>query len=155
MVEVLQELDLSKCSQTEHGVVEGGDLFDGDLLTSRLVDRRTIFCLARNKSKQPVSWFASHHLNPCGRQDKQGGSNQLERRYLPDDAVGTLANNVEDLVLVTGVEVASAWVGGSSHFRDGVAEALCYSRENGGMERESLGCESVGSKEGEGEKERV
>lgn len=60
-------------------------------------------------------------------------------RGLPDDTVGTLADNVEDLVLFTDVEVACAWVGGCSHFRDGVAEALCDSRENGGVGGEGRG----------------
>lgn len=41
MVKVLQQLDLSKGSQTEHGVVEWSDLFDGHLLSSGLVDGRT------------------------------------------------------------------------------------------------------------------
>ena len=30
VLEVTQEFDFAKCSQTEHGVVEGGDLLDGD-----------------------------------------------------------------------------------------------------------------------------
>ena len=32
VVEVSQQLHLTECSQAEHGVVEGGDLLDGDLL---------------------------------------------------------------------------------------------------------------------------
>jgi hypothetical protein len=32
VVEISQQLHLSQCSQTEHGVVEGRNLLDGDLL---------------------------------------------------------------------------------------------------------------------------
>jgi hypothetical protein len=40
MVEIAQQLHLTQCPQAEHGVVEGGNLFDGDLLAGRLVDGR-------------------------------------------------------------------------------------------------------------------
>lgn len=33
VVEIAQQLHLSQSSQTEHGVVEGGDLLDGNLLS--------------------------------------------------------------------------------------------------------------------------
>jgi hypothetical protein len=33
VVEIAQQLHLSQGSQTEHGVVEGGDLLDGNLLS--------------------------------------------------------------------------------------------------------------------------
>jgi hypothetical protein len=38
MVKVAQQLHLTQCPQAEHGVVERGDLFDGDLLAGRLVN---------------------------------------------------------------------------------------------------------------------
>ena len=41
VVEVAQKLHLTKCSQTEHGVVERGDLLDSDLLARRLMYGRT------------------------------------------------------------------------------------------------------------------
>lgn len=56
----------------------------------------------------------------------------MELYNLPHDAVGTLADYIENLVLLTGVEVAGSGVGGCSHFRDSVAQALCDSRKNGG-----------------------
>lgn len=40
MVEVAQELHLSESSQAKHGVIEGGDLLNGDLLARRFVYRR-------------------------------------------------------------------------------------------------------------------
>lgn len=40
VVEVAQQLHLSQGSQTEHGVVEGGNLLDGHLLPGRLVNGR-------------------------------------------------------------------------------------------------------------------
>lgn len=40
VVEVTQQLHLSQSSQTEHGVVEGGNLLDGHLLPGRLVNGR-------------------------------------------------------------------------------------------------------------------
>ena len=33
VVEVSEELHLTKCTQAEHGVIEGGDLLDCDLLS--------------------------------------------------------------------------------------------------------------------------
>lgn len=38
VVKVAQQLHLTQCPQAEHGVVEGSDLFDGDLLARRLVN---------------------------------------------------------------------------------------------------------------------
>ena len=35
-----EELELSECAETEHGVVKGGDLLDGDLAAGRSVDGR-------------------------------------------------------------------------------------------------------------------
>jgi hypothetical protein len=41
VVEIPQKLHFSKSSKTEHGVVEGGDLLDGNLLARGLVDGGT------------------------------------------------------------------------------------------------------------------
>ena len=57
LAEELEELELAEGAETEHGVVEGCDLLDGDLATARSVD---------------------------------GGA---------DDAIRTLADDVEDLIL--------------------------------------------------------
>lgn len=38
VVKIAQELHLTQCPQAEHGVVEGGNLFDGNLLAGRLVN---------------------------------------------------------------------------------------------------------------------
>lgn len=40
VIEVAQKLHLAECSQTEHGVIEGCDLLDGDLLSRGLMYRR-------------------------------------------------------------------------------------------------------------------
>lgn len=40
VVEIAQQLHLSQSSQTEHGVIEGGDLLDGNLLSRGLVNGR-------------------------------------------------------------------------------------------------------------------
>ena len=37
LAEELEEFELAKGAETEHGVVEGGDLLDGDLATARSV----------------------------------------------------------------------------------------------------------------------
>lgn len=42
MVEVPQELHFTESPQTEHGMIEGGDLLDGDLLPGWLVYRGTV-----------------------------------------------------------------------------------------------------------------
>lgn len=42
VVEIAQQLHLSQGSQTEHGVVEGGDFLDGNLLSRRLVNCRAV-----------------------------------------------------------------------------------------------------------------
>lgn len=42
MVEVAQQLHLTKRPQTEHGVIKRGDLLDGNLLTGGLVDGRAM-----------------------------------------------------------------------------------------------------------------
>lgn len=42
VVEVPQELHLTECAEAEHGVVEGCNLLDGDLLARRLVQRRAV-----------------------------------------------------------------------------------------------------------------
>lgn len=43
VVKVAQQLHLAQRPQAEHGVVKGCDLFDGDLLTRRLVNRGAVF----------------------------------------------------------------------------------------------------------------
>lgn len=40
VIEVAQELHLTKSSETKHGVVKGGNFLDGDLLARGLVYRR-------------------------------------------------------------------------------------------------------------------
>lgn len=77
----------------------------------------------------------------------------MELHNLPHDAVGTLADHIKNLVLLTGVEVAGSGVGGCSHFRDGVAQALCDSRKNGGRVMD-VGKEEGKKKTGKERKER-
>lgn len=42
MVEVAKELHLTESSQAEHGVIERSNLFDGDLVSGRLVKCRAV-----------------------------------------------------------------------------------------------------------------
>ena len=42
VVEIPQQLHLSQCSQTEHGVIKRSDLLNSHFLTRRLVERRAI-----------------------------------------------------------------------------------------------------------------
>lgn len=46
VVKVAQQLHLAQGAQAEHGVVEWGDLFDGDLLARRFVDGRAGYLLS-------------------------------------------------------------------------------------------------------------
>jgi hypothetical protein len=54
VVEVPQQLHLTQRPQTEHGVVEGCDLLDGDLLARRLVQRRAVSVSAMVSPWGPV-----------------------------------------------------------------------------------------------------
>lgn len=42
MVEVSKQLHLTQSTQAEHGVVEGGNLLDSDLLAGRFVQSGTV-----------------------------------------------------------------------------------------------------------------
>jgi hypothetical protein len=93
MVEVAQELHLSEGSKAEHGVVEGGDLLDGDLLAGRLVNRRA----GRARLAIPPQRSRTHIKN-----EKQG---------LPDDTVGTLTDDILNVILLADIEGDLAGVG--------------------------------------------
>ena len=58
-----------------------------------------------------------------------------ETKHSPDNAIGTFTNDIENLVLFTGVETTGARVGGCSHFGDGIAQPLCDLRENDGRSK--------------------
>ena len=81
VVKVAQQLHLTQSTQTEHGVVEWGDLFDRDLLAGRLVDSRA------KTIGQLAGVFASS-----------------SRPSLPDNTVGTFSDDILDLILVGHVE---------------------------------------------------
>lgn len=87
MVKIAQKLHFSESSQAKHGVVEGGDFLDGDLLTRRLVYRRAGALLS-----------VSDYSQACRIQ----GSQVL--RNLPDHTVGALAHNILDVILLAHVE---------------------------------------------------
>lgn len=78
MVEVAQQLHLTKRPQAEHGVVKRSDLLDGHLLTGRLMDSRAMV------------------------------DQHLERSYypsnLPDNTVSTLTDDILDIVLLADIE---------------------------------------------------
>jgi hypothetical protein len=54
VVEVPKQLHLAQRPQAEHGVVEGCDLLDGDLLAGRLVQRRAVSVSAIVLPRRPV-----------------------------------------------------------------------------------------------------
>ena len=91
MVEVAQELHLAEGSKAEHGVVEGGDLLDGDLLAGRLVNRRA------GRARSAIPSPSSHAKN--------------DGRHLPDDTVGTLADDILNVILLADIEGDLAGVG--------------------------------------------
>lgn len=79
VVKVPQQLHLSQCAQAEHGVVERGNLFDGDLL---------------------AGWF----VNGGAAQVFSMETFLPEWTCLPDDTVSTFTDDILDLVLVGHVE---------------------------------------------------
>ena len=107
VVEVLQQLDLSQGPQTEHGVVKGGNLFDGDLLACGLVDGG-------------AGWMQSGSFSNLGRATMAGTMTRKYGGSLPHDAVGALADNIENLILVACIEVARTGIGGCGHFRESI-----------------------------------
>ena len=78
MVEVTQQFHFTQGSQAEHGVIERSDLLDGHLLAGRLVDCRASVRLAT--------------INDSSEQDS------------PYDTVGSLTNDVLNLILIRNVE---------------------------------------------------
>jgi hypothetical protein len=81
VVEISQQLHLSQCSETEHGMVKWSDLFDGYFLARRLMQRRAV------------------HVHVSG------GFLQMHAGFqLPDDTVCALANDILNIVLVGHVE---------------------------------------------------
>ena len=63
VVEVPQQLHLSQCSQTEHGVVEWCNLLDSHLLAGRLVQRRADRQLATAFS-QSIGYHSTYQTTP-------------------------------------------------------------------------------------------
>lgn len=55
MVEVAEKLHLSESTETEHGMIKGGDLLDGHLLSGWLVYRRAERWLISSRGR-PSSW---------------------------------------------------------------------------------------------------
>src|SRR5215469_7558489 len=51
MIKVSQELHFSKCAQAEHGMIEGCDFLDCDLLTGRLVNGRATSLVSESIDK--------------------------------------------------------------------------------------------------------
>jgi hypothetical protein len=81
VVEISQQLHLSQCSETEHGMVKGSDLFDGYFLARRLMQRRAVHARVSRGFLQMHAGF-----------------------QLPDDTVCALANDILNIVLVGHVE---------------------------------------------------
>jgi hypothetical protein len=44
VVKVSQQLHLTQCTQTEHGMIEWGDLLDGNLLARGFMNGRAAWC---------------------------------------------------------------------------------------------------------------
>ena len=78
VVEVPEQLHLTQCSQAEHRVVEGRDLFDGNLLARWLVD-----CRAEGGQLE-------YGTQPC--------------ENLPDNAIGTFSDDILNIVLLADIE---------------------------------------------------
>ena len=67
VIKVAQQLHLSECSQTEHGVVERGDLLDGDLLARGLVNSRAApisISVPSQQQPNPFQLTRRHHKHP-------------------------------------------------------------------------------------------
>jgi hypothetical protein len=77
VVKVSQQLHLTQCSQTEHGVVEWCDLLDCDLLARGLVN---------------------------GRANYVRGTLHRDSRYLPNNSVGTFTDDILDFILIGYIE---------------------------------------------------
>ena len=88
VVKVAEELHFSKRSQTEHGMVERGDLLDGDFLARGFVYRRA----------------TSHSSETDMKNTDTDGD-------IPDHTVGTLADNILNVILLAHVEGDLAGVG--------------------------------------------
>lgn len=78
VVEISQQLHFSQCPETEHGVVERGDLFDGYFLARRLMQRRAVHVSEENQ--------------------------YLVGSQLPNNPVCALANDILNIVLIRHVE---------------------------------------------------
>lgn len=88
VVKVAQQLHLSQSSQTEHGVVEGGNLLDGHLLPGRLVNGRAAPVLLESRRAK---------LHPSRPQVRIS-------RNLPNNSVSSLANDILNVILLADVE---------------------------------------------------
>lgn len=77
VVKVSQQLHFTQCTQAEHGVVEWCDLLDGNLLTRGLVN---------------------------GRAKYVRGAVERDSHHLPNNSVGTFANDILDFILIGYIE---------------------------------------------------
>jgi hypothetical protein len=77
VVEVAEQLHLSQRSQTEHGVVEGCDLLDGDLLARRLVQRRAVSSQRVRCRQYQLPRTRQHRMRPLRRRP---GCHTAQRR---------------------------------------------------------------------------
>ena len=77
VVEISQQLHLTQGSQAEHGVIKRGDLLDGHSLAGGFVD---------------------------GGANNQHGMIQNRKSNLPDNAIGALADDIGNFILVGNVE---------------------------------------------------
>lgn len=104
VVKVAQQLHLSESSQTKHGVVERSDFLNGDLLPGWFVYRRAGLPLVSSEC------FVV------------GTTMDSQAYHLPDHTVGTLANNILNVILLAHVErdlTGARRVGGLGSRHDG------------------------------------
>jgi hypothetical protein len=80
VVEVAEELHLTECAETEHGMIERSNLLDGDLLARRLMHGRAAMASV----------------------DHVAGRNGTAN--LPDHAVSALSHDILDIILLRHVE---------------------------------------------------
>lgn len=90
VVEVAQELHLSEGTQTEHGVVKRGDLFDGHFLARGFMYRRAT-------QEERREWELAIRSRP----QKTASARASDS---PDNSIGALADDILDVVLLADIE---------------------------------------------------
>jgi len=86
VVEVPQQLHLSKSSQTEHGMIEGCNLLDRDLLARRFMDGRAVVRVFVSPGPRFIFGRAPHW------------------KISPDNSISSLSDNILNVILLADIE---------------------------------------------------